>query len=71
MVDKLIEDLARKSRNGDLYLSLAQQLLDHQEWGRAREAVEKALDRDTLSDRGGAEQLKLEIECRLGLRTAK
>ena len=62
----MIRGLARRSRNGDLYLNLAQQLLDHQEWGLARKAVENALARETLSDRGGAEKLKVEIESRLG-----
>ena len=71
MADKTIGDLARRSSNGDLYLNLAQQLLDHQEWGLARKAVENALARETLSDRGGAEKLKVEIESRLGQFTTK
>jgi len=71
MADKMIEDLARRSRNGGLYLNLAKQLLDHQEWGLARTAVENALARETLSDRGGAEKLKVEIESRLGQFTTK
>ena len=67
----MIGDLARRSRNGGLYLNLAQQLLDHQECGLARKAVENALARETLSDRGGAEKLKVEIESRLGQFTTK
>ena len=45
MPDKLIGDLARRSRNSGLYLNLAKPLLDQPECGLARKAVENALAR--------------------------
>ncbi|MGI9316325.1 MAG: hypothetical protein ACR2QW_03235 [bacterium] len=47
----LIEQLAKKSRNGDVYVNLSRQHLKAHEWGLARKALLSALEHENLSDR--------------------
>lgn len=65
----MIEMLARKSAGGDVYLNLARAYLENCEWGRARSAIEEALEKGGLTDAAEALRLRREVDVLLGYGT--
>ena len=52
-----LAEAARMSDNGDLYVKLAQVHLEREDWSKAREALEAAVDKGDLTDPGNAHLL--------------
>lgn len=64
----MIELLAKKSGNGDLFINQAKRHLANHDWGLARKCVEDGIAQEQLSNRGQAMQLLEDIKRRLGYR---
>jgi Tfp pilus assembly protein PilF len=62
---QLLEGLAKAAGSGNVYVNLAEAYLQHNEWGRAVIALEKALRKGHLEDQHGAFKLLSEAHGKL------
>ncbi len=62
----MLELISRKSRTGDISVNLAEHYLARQEWGLARTALLRGLEKGGLTRPGRAHKLMLAIETQLG-----
>ena len=65
----MIALLSRKSEKGELALNLAKQLLQSDEWGRAKTEIESALSKGDLPDADAARALYHDICSRLSIKS--
>lgn len=63
----MIDLLSKKVRGGDMYIFIARQHLDNQEWGRARMALENGIAKGRLSEPDKASALLQDTYTRLGI----
>ncbi len=58
----MIEELAKRTDNAELYLNLARNFLLHHEWGRAKAAAKNALESTGPSSTAEAAALLAKID---------
>ncbi len=61
----MLELISRKSSTGDISVNLAEHYLARQEWGRARMALLRGLEKGGLTRPARAHELMLAIETQL------